>query len=133
MSETIEKEAIYKHVVDFLSGSFPYVAEFTMLGMSFQAAMKVRSGPNKDGQLHWFYAFVLTLVTAFGGGMFNPIWMGGTAASVANDLCVGLALVSFALVNFLPFDLGFQFGKSMPGTILTVVAAQLFRSLGTCK
>jgi hypothetical protein len=128
-----EKETMYKPVVDFLTGRFPYVAELTLFFMAFQAAMKVRTGPNKDGQLHWFHAFLLSTIMAFGGGMFNPIWMGGTAASVANDLCLGTALAAFYLVNFLPFDRGVHFGRSMPGTFITVAFAQLFRSLGTCK
>lgn len=131
MSKTAE--AIYKPVVDFLTGNFPYVGELTLFWMAFQAAMKVRTGPNNDGQLHWFHAFVLTTITAFGGGMFNPIWMGGTAAAVSNDLCLGTALAAFFLVNYLPSDLGVHFGKSMPGTFITVMFAQLFRSLGTCK
>lgn len=125
--------AVYKPVVDFLIGAFPYSAELTLFWMAFQAAMKVRKGPNKDRKLHWFHAFVLTTIMAFGGGMFNPIWMGAPAASVANDLCLGMALSAFILANYTPFDLGFTFGNSMPGTFVTVVFAQLFRSLGTCK
>lgn len=119
--------------VAFLTGAFPFSAEFQNVGMAIQGAMNVRKGPNKTGTLHWFHAFMLSVVAGFAGGTFNFIWMGKPSGMIANDLAMGSCLIAFALVNLIPFDVGFMFLNTLPVNILITSASQLFRSLGVVK
>ena len=133
MADKFDVGDIYDGVVRFLNGDFPYCAEAVAFGMAIQGAMAVRKGPNKEGKLHWFHAFMLSTLAAFAGGTFNFIWMGQPSGILANDVFMACAIVSFVLVNYTPGDIGFTVLKSFPFSLLTVVLAQLFRSTGTIK
>jgi len=121
------------YAVTFLTGAFAFSAEFQNVGMAIQGAMSVRKGPNKEKKLHWFHAFMLSVVAGFAGGIFNFIWMGKPSGIIANDLAMGSCIIAFALVNILPFDLGFMFFNTFPLSLVIVSSAQLFRSLGLVK
>ena len=115
-------------VVDYLTGSFPFSAEYMNILMAIEGAMVIRRGLNRDGKLHWFHAFMLSLICAFGGGAFNKIWMGQPSAVISNDLIMGSCILSFLVVNNIPFDLGFNVLNFLPLKILITSGAQLFRS-----
>mmetsp|Transcript_15554 Transcript_15554/g.20257 ORF Transcript_15554/g.20257 Transcript_15554/m.20257 type:complete len:320 (+) Transcript_15554:216-1175(+) len=117
----------------FLTGAFPYSAEFQNVGIALQGAMGVRKGPNKEGKLHWFHAFMLSVLAAFAGGTLNFIWMGKPSGMIANDLVMGSCIIAYILVNLLPFDIGFMFFNTLPASMMIVSSAQLFRALGTVK
>ena len=131
--EGIDVADIYDGVVRFLTGDFPYSAEAIAFWMAIQGAMAVRKGPNKEGKLHWFHAFVLSSLAAFAGGTFNFIWMGQPSGILSNDVFMACAITSFVLVNYTPFDVGFLLLNTLPFSLVTVSFAQLFRSLGTIK
>jgi hypothetical protein len=62
----------FQYAVNFLSGQFLYSAELQSFWMAIQGAMMVRQGQkktnNKNGKLHWFHAFVLSVLAGFAGG-----------------------------------------------------------------
>jgi hypothetical protein len=89
--------------------------------------------PNKDRNLHWFHAFILSTLAAFAGGTFNFIWMGQPSGILSNDVFMAASIISFMIVNYIPGDLGYTLLKTFPVSLLTVSLAQLFRSLGTIK
>ena len=124
---------VYDGVVRFLTGKFPYCPEAIAFGMAIQGAMAVRKGPNKEGKLHWFHAFVLSALAAFAGGTFNFIWMGQPSGIITNDMFMAVAIIAFVVVNYTPGDIGFTILKTTPFSITIVSFAQLFRSLGTIK
>uniref|UniRef100_A0A7S3L5W6 Uncharacterized protein n=1 Tax=Amphora coffeiformis TaxID=265554 RepID=A0A7S3L5W6_9STRA len=138
MAEASEKaeislDDVFDVVVRFLTGKFPYCPEAIAFGMALQGAMAVRKGPNKDGKLHWFHAFVLSALASFAGGTFNFIWMGQPSGILTNDVFMGVAIICFVLVNYTPGDVGFALFNTTPISIAIVSFAQLFRSLGTIK
>ncbi|KAL7578718.1 hypothetical protein ACA910_015956 [Epithemia clementina (nom. ined.)] len=115
-----------EYVVNYLTGAFPYFPEFINFGMALEGAMVVKRGVNKDGRLHWFHAFFLSVVTSFGGGIFTKAWMGEPSGFLANDLCMACSVLAFVLVNLIP--LGFRILDFLPLNILTISASNLFRS-----
>lgn len=113
-------------LISVLTGSSPYNAEIRSFFMAFQGAMNVRSGANKSGQMNWWHALCVTAVTAFGGGLLNPIWLGKPAALIAGgDVAIPIVIIAFVLANYTPI------GSYFPVKLVTTVWAQLFRSLGT--
>lgn len=133
MTDKFYATVVFDGVVRFLNGDFPYCPEAIAIGMAIQGAMAVRKGPNKEGKLHWFHAFLLSALAAFAGGTFNFIWMGQPSGILSNDVFMACAIISFVIVNYTPFDIGFTLLKTLPFSLLTVSFAQLFRSLGTIK
>lgn len=119
--------------VSFLTGEFAYSSELQAFWMAVQGAMAVRMGPNKDKQLHWFHAFMLSVIGGYAGGCFGFIWMGKATSMLSNDLNIAACIAAFVLVNYIPFNLGYKILGSVPGTLVTVSFAQLFRSLGVMK
>jgi len=122
--------SFYDPLIDYLTGDFPHKMELTILGHAFWGAMAVKDSRNKNGELHWFHAFVLTVVTGFAGGLFNFMWMGKPTAMISNDVVFASCMIAFAVVNWLPFDLGYKFCSFLPVKIVITMFAQLFRSLG---
>lgn len=90
-------------------------------------------GPNKDKKLHWFHAFMLSVIAGYAGGCFGLIWMGKPTPMLSNDLNVASCILAFVLVNYMPFDLGFKICNTLPFKLVTVSFAQLFRALGIVK
>jgi len=116
----------------YLCGTTEYHAEMRTFGMALQGAIAVKKGPNKDGKMHWFHAFALTTILAFGGGWFTGLWMGKPTPMIASgDVNVTLAMIAYIIVNHTPFDIGYKIANSLPGTILITSFAQMFRSMGT--
>lgn len=121
-------------IVALLSAAYPYASELQALGIALQGAMSVRNGPNKDGKMHWFHAFALTSLLAFGGGWFAPLLMGKPTTMIAGgDVNVSCCIIAFLTVNYSPFDLGYKILSLFPFKILITIFAQLFRSTGTIK
>lgn len=131
--EAFDVAYLYDTFVRFLTGDFPFCPEIIAFWMAIQGATAVRKGPNKEGKLHWFHAFVLSTLAAFSGGIFNFIWMGQPSGILGNDVFMACAIASFVIVNYTPFDIGYTVLNTLPFSILTVSFAQLFRSLGTIK
>ena len=65
-----------EYIVRFGTGDIPYSTELQAFWMAVQGAMAVRNGPNKEGKLHWFHAFALSVLAGFSGGWFGFLWMG---------------------------------------------------------
>lgn len=126
-------DKFYAGFVDFLTGNFEYSSELQSFWMAFQGVMIVRSGPNKDRQMNWFHAFMLSVICGYGGAMFGFIWMGKPSSMLSNDLNMASCILSFLIVNYLPFDIGYKMGNFIPVALVTTVFAQLFRSLGLVK
>jgi hypothetical protein len=116
--------------VSFLTAQFAYAAEFQNIFMAIQGAMNVRKGPNKDGKMDWFHAFLQGVVTSFAGGLLTPLWMGRSTPMLGNDLCFGSCIIAYILVNCIPFNIGYQVLNSFPLRVLTIMGAQLFRNRG---
>lgn len=116
--------------VSFLTASFAYAPEFQNVFMAIQGAMIVRNGPNKDGKMKGFHAFLQGLVMAFAGGLLAPIWMGRPTPMLGNDLCFGSCIIAYILVNCIPNDLGYKVLSTFPLRVLTIMGAQLFRNRG---
>ena len=116
--------------ISFLTANFPYAAEFQNIFMAVQGAMLVRTGPNKDGKMKWFHAFVQGVVMAYAGGLMTPLWMGRPTPMLASDLCFGSCIIAFLLVNCTPLDFGYKLLSLFPLRILTILGAQLFRNRG---
>jgi len=116
----------------YLCGTSAYHAEMRTFGQALQGAMAVRKGPNKDGKMHWFHAFALTTILAFGGGWFTGLWLGKPTSMISSgDVNVTLAMIAFIIVNYTPFDIGYKTACSLPGTFVITSFAQMFKSMGT--
>lgn len=117
-------------VVNYLNAAFPYGPEYLNLGMALEGALAVKRGVNKEGKLYWFHALLLSIVMAFGGGIFTKTWIAQPSAFLSNgDLCMGCCLIAFVLVNFAPFFHTLcDTSKYMPLNLIITSAAQLFRS-----
>jgi hypothetical protein len=89
--------------------------------------MAVRNGPNSKKTMNWFHAFLMSTLTAYSGATFTNIFMGRPTAMFSNDIFFGACLIGFAIVNYLPLDIGYRFFDSFPGTLLHVVFSQVFR------
>jgi TRIC channel len=121
-------------IVKLLTADFPLASELQALGIAFQGAMAVRSGPNKDKKMHWFHAFALTTLLAFGGGWFGFLLMGKPTSMISGgDVNVTCCVIAFLAVNYSPLDIGYKLLSWLPFKILITVFAQLFRSTGTIK
>ena len=121
-------------LVSFLTATYPYATELQALGMAFQGAMAVRAGANKDRKMHWFHAFALTTILAFGGGWLGFMLMGKPTSMVTGgDVNVTACVIAFVTVNYTPFDIGYKILNLLPCKVLITVFAQLFRSTGMIK
>jgi len=118
------------YAISFLTANFAYAPEFQNIFMAVQGAMNVRNGPNKNGKMKWFHAFIQGVVMAYAGGLMAPLWMGRSTPMLANDLCFGSCIIAFVLVNCIPFDIGYKVLSLFPLRVLTIMGAQLFRNRG---
>lgn len=120
-------------VVRYLTGDFAFSPELQAFWMALQGAIAVRSGPNKDRSMHWFHAFLTSVLAGYGGACFTPLWMGQPTSMLFNDLNLAACITAYIIVNCIPFDLGYKLGTTIPVVIVTTTFAQLFRSLGVVK
>lgn len=120
-------------VISYLTGDFAFSPELQAFWMALQGAIAVRSGPNRDRSMHWFHAFLMSVVAGYGGACFTPFWMGMPTSMLSNDLNLAACVVAFILANYTPFDVGYKLGRSLPIVVITTTFAQLFRSLGVVK
>jgi hypothetical protein len=108
--------------------------ELQALGMSFQGAMAVRNGPNRDGKMHFFHAFALSTILGFGGGWMGFILMGKPSSMITNgDINITACFISFILANYTPFDIGHKVGNFLPFVLVYTSLAQVFRALGLVR
>jgi len=119
--------------IAFLTGDIAYSAELQAFWMAVQGAVAVRNGPNEERKLHWFHAFMLSVIGGYAGGCFGFLWMGKPTSMLSNDLNVGACILAFVLVNYTPFDIGYKLCNTLPVKIVTVMFSQLFRSSGVMK
>lgn len=124
---------MHPHLISYLTGSFPYSAEFQAFFMALQGAMIVRTGPNKNGSMQLFHAFAQGVVISYAGGLFAPFWMGNPTPFLGNDVHMTMCILAFIVVNFMPYDLGFKIGKLFPVRLITTMGAELFRTMGMIK
>jgi hypothetical protein len=120
-------------VVAFLTGTSAFSAENQSFWMAVQGAMVVRKGPNKEKKMHWFHAFVQSVLVGYSGGLFGFLWLGKPSAMLSNDLNMAACILAFLLVNYTPYDVGFRILDSLPFSIVTVSFAQLFRATGLIR
>jgi uncharacterized membrane protein YeiH len=114
------------YLVGALTGTSPYNAEIRSFFQGFAGATAVKNGANKDNKMKWFHAFCLTAVTAFGGGMLNPLWLGQPSTIIAGgDVTIPITVAAFLLANYA------NIGKTLPMRVMTSIWSQLFKSLGT--
>jgi len=114
-------------LANLVTMSFPYSTELVCLAMAIQGSMAVRNGANKSRSMHWFHAFFKSTLTAYAGATFTNIFMGRPTAMFANDIFFGACLLGYAIVNFLPLDLGYHFFNTFPGEVFHTVLSQVFR------
>lgn len=117
-------------LVSYLTADFPYANEAKAFGMAFQGCMAVRNGRNRDKKLAWFHAFMISLLTAFAGGIFTNIWVGKPSLLLSSDINMACCIVAFLIVNCTPWDIGYKLGNTFPIVILTTLLGQLFRVTG---
>ena len=120
-------------VISYLSGDFPYATEFQAFLMALQGSMAVRNGANKDGKMAWFHAFMLSVVTGYAGALFTPLFMGRPTTMLASDINMPMCIISFLIVNYVPFGIGHKLGNFFPVLLLITSGAQLFRAMGIIK
>lgn len=120
-------------IVEFALFSFPHAAEFQAIGMALQGAVAVRNGPNKNRDLHWFHAFVISVIAGFAGGWLGFIWMGKPSSMLSNDVNFASCIIAFIVVNYSPGDIGYKVCCTLPVTLLITSSAQLFRASGIMK
>ena len=119
-------------IMEFLTGTTPYHVELRTFGIAFQGAMAVRNGLNKDKKMNPFHAFAWTTILGFGGGWFTFLFLGKPTSMIASgDVNITLSFLAFLIVNYMPGDIGYKLGMSLPGMLLTTSLAQMFRSMGT--
>ena len=118
------------YLVRFATAAFPLSSEMQSFGMAVQGAMLVRKGPNKAKQMHWFHAFVLSMLSSFSGGWLGFIWLARPSSMLSNDLNFASCILAFILVNYTPYDVGFYFCNTLPVTLITTVFTQLFKAMG---
>jgi hypothetical protein len=123
----------FTHMVNFLTGEFPFANELQAFWMAIQGAMIIRQGANKSRNLYWFHAFALTVIAGFGGGWLGFFLIGKPSSMLYNDLNMGSAILAFIIVNYTPFDIGYKLCNTLPVTIITYSFAQLFRSTSIPK
>lgn len=123
-------DVLFSHVVHFLTGDFPFSSELQSFGMAYQGHVLVRNSRNKDLTMNWFHAFMLGVVSSFGGSAFAPLWMGRPSAILSNDIGLFCLISSFLLTYYTPFDVGYKFGNSFVGSLLCTSFATLFRTMG---
>lgn len=126
-------DQVWSIAVDFLTGKTPYTGECQAFFMAIQGAVNVRSGVNRNRQLHWFHAFALSVMAGFAGGWLGFLLMAKPTSMFSNDLNMAACIVAFVLVNYTPFDVGYKVFGSVPGQAVTAMWAQLFRALGLMK
>jgi hypothetical protein len=124
---------LMEYLVRFSAGDFPFALENQCFWMAIQGAMMVRGGVNKDRKLNWWHAFALSVMGGFAGGWFGFFLMAKPTSMFANDLNMASCIFAFIVVNYTPMDIGFKFFSNIAVNIVTVVFAQLFRSLGIVK
>lgn len=121
------------NIVSILIGKFPLSPEMQAFWMAFQGAMVVRTGRNKNKDMAWFHAFVLSVLSGYAGSAFAFLWVGKPSSLLSNDLSLGSCIIAFLIVNCTPKDIGFKLGKSIPIVIITTLFAELFRVGGLVK
>mmetsp|Transcript_15335 Transcript_15335/g.32463 ORF Transcript_15335/g.32463 Transcript_15335/m.32463 type:complete len:294 (-) Transcript_15335:246-1127(-) len=114
-------------LVDLLTMNFPYATEVVCTFMAIQGSMAVRNGPNRTNSMNWFHAFLKSTLTAYAGATFTNIFMGRPTAMFANDVFFGSCLIGFAIVNWLPFGIGYYICGTFLGELITTVFATVFR------
>jgi len=118
-------------IIAVLSGASPYHAELRTFGQAFMGALAVRGGANKNKDMHWFHAYALTIVTAFGGGFFAFLWMGKpTSLITGGDVTLTLTAIAFAFITYLPLNMGYSIGKTLPVKIVMNTWSVFFKGLG---
>ena len=117
----------------FLAGNIPLSAELQCFWMAFQGSMAVRNGKNRNLKMSWFHAFCLSVMSGYAGATFTALWMGRPTSMLSNDLNMAFCIIAFAIANYLPYDIGYRIGNTMPVVIVTTVFAQLFRAMGLVK
>jgi hypothetical protein len=121
-------------VLSYLTGTSPFTMELQALAMSFQGAMAVRNGLNRDGKMHFFHAFALSTILGFGGGWMGFILMGKPSSMITGgDINITACAISFILANYTPFDIGYKLGNFLPFVLVYTSFAQVFRALGLVK
>lgn len=121
------------YLISFLTGTFPYSDDFQALFMALQGVMKVKNGINKKGQMNWFHAFLHGVVLSYAGGIFTPLWMGKATSMISNDVNIASCIIAYAFVNCFPKNIGYNIASLFPIRLLTVMGAQLFRTMGIIK
>ena len=114
-------------LVRLITMDFPYATETVCIFMAIQGSMAVRNGPNRNGTMNWFHAFLRSTLTAYAGATFTNIFMGRPTAMFANDIFFGSCLIGYGIVNWLPKDIGYHFFNTGIGTLLHTVFSQIFR------
>lgn len=114
-------------IVDLVTMNFPYAAEVVCVAMAVEGSMAIRKGPNKNGQMHWFHAFLKSTLTAYAGASFTNIFMGRPTKMLGDDVFFGSCLIGFALVNYLPLGIGYEFFRTAIGSMLITAFAMIFR------
>lgn len=121
-------------LVELLTATYPYANELQALGQAFAGAMAVRAGANKDGKMHWFHAFALTTILAFGGGWFGFLLMAKPTSMIAGgDVNVTACIIAHLTVNYTPYDIGYKLLNLFPFKLLIMVFSTLFKSTGMIK
>jgi len=117
-------------LINYLIGNFEYAVELRTFFMAFQGCMAVRKSRNANSQLNWFYAFSLSLFTAYSGSSFGSLWLAKPSSMLSNDMNFASCILAFVIVNCTPFDIGYKLGQSFPIMVMTTMFAQLFRVNG---
>lgn len=120
-------------LVDYLTGEFAYAAELQCFWMAFQGSMAVRNGRNRDKKMAWFHSFMLSVFSAYSGSTFTKLFVGQPSSILSSDLSVASCILAFLIVNYIPKDIGFKLGNTLPVVLITTLFSQLFRVQGVTK
>jgi len=124
---------ILSNVISYLTADFEYAQECQSFFNALQGCLIVRNGANKNGELHWFHAFMMGIFLSFSGGTFGTLWLAKPTSMLSNDVNIACCILAFILVNYTPFSIGYKLAKTFPVVLVTTCFAQLFRSSGLVK
>ena len=110
------------------SGPFP--PPLIVFAQSFHGAMHVRTGINRNLQLNWMHALLLTIVSGNGGSIVTPTGMGQSMIILSNDFAILCCIVSFLMVNHFPWVVQ-KVQHSTLIMVLLTTSSQIYRTTHT--
>mmetsp|Transcript_13514 Transcript_13514/g.20913 ORF Transcript_13514/g.20913 Transcript_13514/m.20913 type:complete len:192 (-) Transcript_13514:30-605(-) len=117
--------------IDFLTGNFDYCKEIRSFLHGYLAFVGVRKAHEATGaDLGWFHTFFVCLISAYGGAILTPMWLGRPSSIIATDMTLLISIVAYGIVFLSPLDIGYKLGQFFPVKLILTIGSSLFKTLG---